>query len=168
MTEEKAFGFSPWEKDQTQAFIKRVIMLQAQRSWGIKSRWQKCNSMGRWLGLTARGFVSVYLGWSLGICISHKYSFDYDTAALRTTFREPPLHSRNRDSPIAQLVKNLPAVPEILVWFLGQEDLLEKGKATHSSILAWRIPWTVVHAVTKSDTTEWPCMTRHLCTTEWP
>ena len=84
-------------------------MLQAQRSWGIKSRWQKCNSMGRWLGLTARGFVSVYLGWSLGICISHKYSFDYDTAALRTTFREPPLHSRNRDSPIAQLVKNLPA-----------------------------------------------------------
>ena len=44
---------------------------------------------------------------------------------------------------IAQLVKNLPAMQEILVRFLGQEDPLEKGKATHSSILAWRIPWTV-------------------------
>ena len=37
---------------------------------------------------------------------------------------------------IAQLVKNLPAMQETLVWFLGQEDPLEKGKATHSSILA--------------------------------
>ena len=43
---------------------------------------------------------------------------------------------------IAQLVKNLPAVQEALVQFLGWEDPLEKGKATHSSILAWRIPWT--------------------------
>ena len=47
-------------------------------------------------------------------------------------------------SPIAQLVKNLPAIQETPVWFLGwEEDPLEKGKATHSSILAWRIPWTV-------------------------
>ena len=44
---------------------------------------------------------------------------------------------------VAQLVKNLPAMQETLVRFLGQEDLLEKGKATHSSILAWRIPWSV-------------------------
>ena len=44
---------------------------------------------------------------------------------------------------IAQLVKNLPSMQEILVQFLGWEDSLEKGKATHSSILAWRIPWTV-------------------------
>ena len=44
---------------------------------------------------------------------------------------------------IAQLVKNLPAMQETPVRFLGQEDLLEKGKATHSSILAWRIPWTI-------------------------
>ena len=41
---------------------------------------------------------------------------------------------------VAQLVKNLPAVQETPVRFLGREDLLEKGKATHSSILAWRIP----------------------------
>ena len=44
---------------------------------------------------------------------------------------------------IAQLVKNLPAMQETLVRFLGWEDPLEKGKATHSGILAWRIPWTV-------------------------
>ena len=44
---------------------------------------------------------------------------------------------------VAQLVKNLPAMQESWVWFLGWENPLEKGKATHSSILAWRIPWTV-------------------------
>ena len=44
---------------------------------------------------------------------------------------------------VAQLVKNLPAMQETWVWSLGWEDTLEKGKATHSSILAWRIPWTV-------------------------
>ena len=48
-----------------------------------------------------------------------------------------------RASLIAQLVKNPPGMQETLVRFLGWEDLLEKGKATHSSILAWRIPWTV-------------------------
>ena len=44
---------------------------------------------------------------------------------------------------VAQLVKNLPALWETWVQSLGWEDPLEKGKATHSSILAWRIPWTV-------------------------
>ena len=43
---------------------------------------------------------------------------------------------------MAQTVKNLPAVHEIQVQSLGQEDPLEKGMVTHSSILAWRIPWT--------------------------
>ena len=42
---------------------------------------------------------------------------------------------------VAQGVKDLPAVQETWVRFLGQEDLLEKEMATHSSILAWRIPW---------------------------
>ena len=44
---------------------------------------------------------------------------------------------------VTQLVKNLPAMQETSVQSLGQEDPLDKGKATHSSILAWRIPWTV-------------------------
>ena len=43
---------------------------------------------------------------------------------------------------VAQMVKNLLAVWETRLQSLGQEDPLEKGKATHFSILAWRIPWT--------------------------
>ena len=43
---------------------------------------------------------------------------------------------------MAQIVKNLPAMQETWVPSLDQEDTLEKGMATHSSILAWRIPWT--------------------------
>ena len=44
---------------------------------------------------------------------------------------------------VAQLKKNLPVMQEIWVRSLGWEDPLEKGMAIHSSILAWRIPWTV-------------------------
>ena len=44
---------------------------------------------------------------------------------------------------MAQLTKNPPAMQETVVQSLGWEDSLEKGKATHSSILAWRILWTV-------------------------
>ena len=43
---------------------------------------------------------------------------------------------------MAQLVKNLPAMQETQVQSLGEEDPLEEEMATHSSILAWRIPWT--------------------------
>ena len=43
---------------------------------------------------------------------------------------------------MAQLVKNLPAIGETWVWSLGWEVAMEKGTATHSSILAWRVPWT--------------------------
>ena len=45
---------------------------------------------------------------------------------------------------MAQALKNLPAMQEIQVQSLGQQDPLEKGMAPHSSILAWRIPWTEV------------------------
>ena len=43
---------------------------------------------------------------------------------------------------MAQMVKNLPTMQETGVQSLGQEDSLEKGMATHSSIFAWKIPWT--------------------------
>ena len=58
------------------------------------------------------------------------------------------------------MVKNPPAIRETWVQSLGQEDPLEKGMATHSSILAWRIPWTegawraTVRGVTEWDKTE--------------
>ena len=47
-----------------------------------------------------------------------------------------------RASLVAHTVKNLPAMQETWVQYLGQEDPLDKGMATHFSILAWRIPWT--------------------------
>ena len=53
------------------------------------------------------------------------------------------LTNKLRASLVAQLVKNLPAMWETWVPSLGWEDPLEKGAATHSSIVAWRIPWTV-------------------------
>ena len=50
---------------------------------------------------------------------------------------------------------------EIWVWFLSWEDPLEKGTATHASILAWRIPWTIVHGVAESH--DWAtCTSLHL------
>ena len=58
-----------------------------------------------------------------------------------------PLHWQGSSLPlraslVSQLVKSLPTMQETRVWFLGQEDSLEKEMTTHSSILAWRIPWT--------------------------
>ena len=56
------------------------------------------------------------------------------------------------------MIKNLPAMKETWIRSLGREDALEKGMGTHSSILAWRIPWTeepnglTVHGVAKSQT----------------
>ena len=60
---------------------------------------------------------------------------------------------------MAQRVKRLPAMQETQVQSLGQEDPLEEGTATHSSVLAWRIPWTeapwwaAVYGVAESDGT---------------
>ena len=63
---------------------------------------------------------------------------------------------KNWTSFVAQIVKNLPTMQETRVQSLGWKDPLEKGAATHSSILAWRIPmdrgawWAIVHEVAKS------------------
>ena len=64
--------------------------------------------------------------------------------------------------PCGSVIKTPPAKQNTWVWSLGQEDPLEKEKAVHSSILAWKIPWTekpskaTVHGVCKeSDMTEW-------------
>jgi len=51
---------------------------------------------------------------------------------------------------VAQIVKNLPVMWETQILFLGQEDPLEKGIATHSSILAWRTPWAEEPGVLQS------------------
>ena len=68
------------------------------------------------------------------------------------------IHTHTWASLVAQMVKNLPAMREPWVQSLGWEDPLEEGMATHSSILAWRIPmdrgawWATVHGVAKSQT----------------
>ena len=62
---------------------------------------------------------------------------------------------QRRTSLVVQMVKNLPTMKETWVRFLGQEVPLEKGMATHSSILAWKIPWTILWGPKESDTTEW-------------
>ena len=88
----------------------------------------------------------------------------------QTSWNPPPLIEHTfysadgnfpRASLVAQSVKNLPAMQETWVWSLGWEDPLEEGIATHSSILAWRIPMdrgtqqAAVHGVRKEmDTTE--------------
>ena len=63
---------------------------------------------------------------------------------------------------VAQLVKNLPAMRETQVWSLGWEDPLKKGKATHSSILAWRIPWTVQSMGSQRVGHDWATFTHSL------
>ena len=60
---------------------------------------------------------------------------------------------------VAQLVKNPPAMQEIWVRSLGWEDPLEKGKATHSSILAWRIPWTAQSMASQRVGHDWAIFT---------
>ena len=52
------------------------------------------------------------------------------------------MHPNTKSSLVAQMVKHLPTMWETRVWSLGQEDPLEKERATHSRTLAWKIPWT--------------------------
>jgi len=67
--------------------------------------------------------------------LKHYYRAPYNSSRLGHSFE-------GIASLVGQWVKNLPAMQEIWVRFLGQEDPLEKEMATHSSFLAWRIPWT--------------------------
>ena len=70
---------------------------------------------------------------------AHKVLF----VPCKTLFPQPFENSGTKASLEAHLVKNPPAMRETWVQSLGWEDPLEKGKATHCSILAWRIPWTI-------------------------
>ena len=78
-------------------------------------------------------FLSSHL--SSLLCISH--------LRAKVKHKNTIMSLHEYTSLVAQLVKNPPAMWETWVWYLGWEDPLEKGKATQSSILAWRISWTV-------------------------
>ena len=83
------------------------------------------------------------------ICI-HKYAYIlFHNTFSNLLFKEFPggqvvthMYIQYGASLVAQSVKSLPAMQETWVQSLGRSDSLEKGMATHSSILAWRIPWT--------------------------
>ena len=105
---------------------------------------------------------------------AHPDSFSrplYAASLLRGTYYAPEHHELNSSlhklpwiimsnwaSLVAQMVKNLPTMQKTWVRSLGWEDPLEEGMAAHSSILAWRIPWTeepggaTVYGVSKSQT----------------
>ena len=96
--------------------------------------------------------MSVWIHDSFFQCIimhSHHYLFSVQTVLYLAKAILPSLLAKA--SLLAQVVKNLPEVQKTWVWSLDREDLLEKGMAAHSSILAWRIPWTD-HGVVKSCT----------------
>ena len=80
----------------------------------------------------------LFLSFKIVSCVPNDYSCFPPSALLRHAF---VLFLYMSGFPVAQMVKNLPAVWETSVQFMGWEDPLEKGMATHSSILAWRIPW---------------------------
>ena len=71
---------------------------------------------------------------------SGAWNLNHWGSAGNCSFNKPA--STHRASLLAQIVKSLPAIQETWVQFLIWEDPLEKGMATHSSILAWEIPWT--------------------------
>ena len=71
----------------------------------------------------------IHLVTELALIVLHAFLLNFDQCFIRA-------------SPVTQTGKNLPAMQETWVPSLGQEDPLEKEMATHSSILAWRIPWT--------------------------
>ena len=99
----------------------------------LKSLLQHCNSKASVLWCSA--FFMVQL--------SHLYMTTRKTTALTIWTFVVEVMYRILTTKLAQLVKNMPAMWEAWVWSLGWEDPLEKGTATHSSILAWRIPWAV-------------------------
>ena len=74
----------------------------------------------------------------------------------------PNSYLRTLGFPGGSNVKNLPALQETQVWSLGHEDPLEKGMATHSSILVWRIPCTEEPGMLESDMIKWLTL-HYLC-----
>ena len=86
-------------------------------------------------GLCSRWFVPY---WGVPFLISFLCSPDTHLSSLGFIF----FQSFTWASPVAQMVKNLPAIWETWVWSLDWKDPLEEGIETHSSILAWRISWT--------------------------
>ena len=103
-------------------YLCRSFILQLKR---FRSR------IGKWVA--QRQLIST-LDLSLSLCTTPITFFGFGFTTIQSNPESAPL--------VAQTVKNLPAMQETQVQSLCWEDLLKKGMTTHSSILAWRIPWT--------------------------
>ena len=124
----------------------------------IAKRWKqpKCPPMNEWMGkqnvvYTYSGvlFSLKYGGYSDRMKIQDALLTDKWSQKENTIWfhlykfpRRVKFIETEKASLVAQMVKNLPAMPETWVWSLGREDVLEKGMATYSSILTWEIPQT--------------------------
>ena len=114
-------------------FIQRNFFSYCHLNWGHHNSWPDC-----WNRYLKDFYVSFSPLWidsphhsqTIHSFMEHLLRVYY---VLSTKHTGTPL--------VAQMVKNLPSIQETWVWSLGQEDSLEKGMATHSSILTWRIPW---------------------------
>ena len=114
-------------------------MVQRPLRWG--HMWTQTQTLLWDLALVRTGPTGPHLGWGVGE--GSKLNAGISGSSARggecgVALREPPEGA----STVAQTVKNLPATQETQVQSLGREDPLEEGVATHSSIPAWRIPWT--------------------------
>ena len=116
----------------------------------------------QWKGLFAiseniLGFIVSFLLLFFFLFVSSSWPFGFVTGLIFA-----------RASLLAQLVKNLHKMLENWVQSLGWEDPLEKGKATHSSMLAWRIPWTVYPMRSQRIRQDWMTLTQLISThTVW-
>ena len=136
-----------WERSQGTSNI--PVLLQGILYGGSWSRWSWEGGWGlTWEGFEEAGRELVVLGvesWELksgGLLPAFKGDWLVWGSQLIAASHLVCLTSLPGLPCVAQTVKNLPAMWETRVRSLGWEDPLEKGMATHSSILAWRIPWT--------------------------
>ena len=123
--------------------IEKWAHLYAQSDRTAGSAVENSEALGEVVGQWG-GFLSHI--WHRGGGKSGKHtpaSLDQDgmTCGVASFFKIPYYKTMDT-SLMAQMVKNLPTMQETWVWSLGREDPLEKEMATHSSIFAWRIPWT--------------------------
>ena len=132
------------------------------KSWAQLSDWTKISPHLRHLHYIKQWYIKLVLdcpGIHCGLCTITNSTSPHFTLKTALVWRLKYMITLTlyRASLVAQLVKNLPALQETWVRSLGWEDPLEKGTATHSRVLAWRIPWTVYSpwGCKESDMTEW-------------
>ena len=142
----------------------------------VQTGWHHQITVNRKTGIYSKSLLFQVYTVDSGFCRSEKITtYCYSSTSVKAPEKLAFKSSLPRTSLVAQTVKHLPTMQETWVQFLGQEDLPQKEMATHSSILAWRIPWrekpgrlqsylekpmdggtrqATVHGVTESDTTE--------------